>query len=170
MGNKIKIDVIQPSSGYIYYDIDTGSMYRVVTHSSFGVLLNSPLIREVVTKDTYGYLVIKINGKTYKQHRIIYWQFFNIASDFSNQINHIDGNKLNNKADNLELNTPQQNTRHRSKMYKNNGLPVGVSIKNGKYVVRQYISGKRVQVTCASLNEANKVLLSLASSIRKIGR
>ena len=52
----------------------------------------------------------------YKLHRIVY-MFFNGAICENLVINHIDGNKLNNKIDNLEAISQKQNIQH---AFKNN--------------------------------------------------
>lgn len=51
-----------------------------------------------------GYLRVRIgyNGKHVSSHRVI-WEYVNGPSDLDLTINHIDGNGLNNKIDNLEL-------------------------------------------------------------------
>lgn len=55
-----------------------------------------------------GYRYIKINGKTIKEHRLIYTMFHGeIPAGY--QIDHIDGNSLNNKIENLRLATNSQN-------------------------------------------------------------
>ncbi len=47
-------------------------------------------------------------------HRLVAAYFLNIPNDYENlQINHIDGDKSNNKAENLEWCTPRENQEHR---------------------------------------------------------
>lgn len=68
-----------------------------------------------IDKYGYKYNVLCHDGrrKTYKLHVIIMKTFVN-NDDPKNktQINHIDGNKLNNRLDNLEYSTPGDNVRH----------------------------------------------------------
>ena len=45
-----------------------------------------------------GYLSVKIQGKPYSLHRIIFMMFYGF---FPKAVDHIDGNKLNNKIENL---------------------------------------------------------------------
>lgn len=80
--------------------------------------LTRPGAKEKLLKgeiDQYGYIRISLtkNGKTkkYKVHRLV-MMTFNNTTDSSLQINHIDGNKKNNKLENLEWCTASYNTRH----------------------------------------------------------
>jgi len=62
-----------------------------------------------------GYRVVKIYGKRYKVHRII----FILHHDFNpTHIDHIDGDTLNNKIENLRVCTHNQNM-HNRKISKN---------------------------------------------------
>lgn len=58
-----------------------------------------------------GYAVVTIKRKQHRVHRYI-WEFFNGNVPEGYCINHIDGNKLNNRLDNLECITFQENTQH----------------------------------------------------------
>lgn len=61
--------------------------------------------------DNGGYLELKIHGKTRKVHRLVMETFCPTDND-QLQVNHIDGDKTNNKLSNLEWVTPRQNMRH----------------------------------------------------------
>ena len=65
-----------------------------------------------------GYLLVKLckNGKQkyMSVHRIIAEMFLSNPSNLP-QVNHIDGNKQNNKTENLEWVTPKQNIEHATK-------------------------------------------------------
>lgn len=56
------------------------------------------------------------NNKIYKfRHRLVAEVFLNKSSELL-EVNHIDGNKLNNKVDNLEWCTPSENIKHSFKI------------------------------------------------------
>jgi len=66
-----------------------------------------------------GYFILglwnKGKCKTSKIHRLVALHFIE-NPDNKPQVNHIDGNKLNNHLDNLEWVTPQENSAHASKL------------------------------------------------------
>jgi len=61
-----------------------------------------------------GYLRVTIDNKTYKLHRIVAITFLS-NPEKKDQVNHIDGNKLNNTLDNLEWATNEENQIHKFK-------------------------------------------------------
>ena len=88
--------------------------------------------------DMYGYIQAHINHKTYRVHRII-WEMLkgNIPDGYV--IDHIDGNRCNNRIENLRLATPSQNVAN-SKGY---GIyPKGVKAHRNKFQARIKHKGK----------------------------
>lgn len=71
------------------------------------------ILRPCVTKYGYKQVVLCKDGKTKKfyVHRIVATQFIPKVEG-KNHVNHIDGNKLNNQAWNLEWVTPAENKQH----------------------------------------------------------
>ena len=95
----------EPVKGYEEYQVDTNG----VVYSKKG----KPLKWSI---NTHGYGMIKfcINGqvKGFGVHTIVARQFIPGETEERNQVNHIDGNKLNNNVDNLEWVTQSENIRH----------------------------------------------------------
>lgn len=72
---------------------------------------------DVFNKKVFGnvneYLsIISKYNKHYRIHTLIFETFLNLKSDYSNYINHIDGNKHNNNINNLELITSSESSCH----------------------------------------------------------
>jgi hypothetical protein len=83
----------------------------------YGLKANGEMkIIENVSNDNTGYNRIRCGNKMTKRHRIIAYIYLGL--DLENpkqQIDHIDGNKLNNSLDNLRIVTHQQNQWNRTK-------------------------------------------------------
>ena len=60
------------------------------------------------TKNKWGYYCLRISGKNYRVHRLIYMTFVGDIPD-GMQVNHIDENKGNNSVSNLNLMTNKEN-------------------------------------------------------------
>lgn len=77
------------------------------------------------TLNNRGYHSVSITKKTFMVHRLIA-QAFIPNTENKPQVNHKDGNKLNNKLENLEWVTPKENSKHAADM----GLKTGVALAN----------------------------------------
>jgi hypothetical protein len=95
------------------YDLVDGKLYYKETVSSRamkGTEAGS-------TDNSNGYRVVIIKGRVFRVHRIIYYLHYGIwPGDF--HIDHIDGDTLNNKPENLRLVTHKQNLRSYKKTRK----------------------------------------------------
>src|ERR1044072_3133814 len=69
-----------------------------------------------------NYVKIWHNKTHYSLHRLIYTLFIGIIPE-GMEINHIDGDKLNNKVNNLEALTPTENMRHAIRIGLKGGKP-----------------------------------------------
>lgn len=98
--------------------------------------------KEVGCTNALGYRITKIGKKNYLVHRLIYAMFY---GQFPNVLDHIDGNPLNNKIENLRPATMLQNS-YNQKRYKNNKTGVkGVNFNKqcGKYSARCQVNKKQ---------------------------
>lgn len=105
------------------------------------------VLHEFVGKD--GYLRTQFDGKTRTVHRVIANAF--VPCDPSREfVNHIDGNKKNNSANNLEWCTRSENVRH---AYRHGLKPRPIGTKNSRckltneqveFIKRNYIKGDKV--------------------------
>lgn len=106
-------------------------------------------IRNAFTKETRrtptskrGYPVFSayMNGKhlLVNVHKCVATEFCEKISEHQTQVNHIDGNKLNNSADNLEWCTPEENLLHARKtgLHESDGDKPVVQLKSGIEVAR----------------------------------
>lgn len=96
--------------------------------------------------DKKGYSRTKLHGKSYENHRII-WVLFYGAIDINLCVDHIDGDRYNNRIGNLRLTTHAINMRNQS-IYSNNKSGVnGVHRTKTGYYVAEWgdINGKRKQ-------------------------
>lgn len=89
--------IIKPIPGIDgYYATDDGKIFKEIK----GRITNG------------GYLSAHLfNGKDYKIHRLIAQTFIPNPSNLP-QVNHLDGDKLNNDVNNLEWTSPSGNVRH----------------------------------------------------------
>lgn len=81
------IKTLLDASRFIDYDPSNGVITRKGRRRSNGSI------------DYYGYLIIKIRGKQWKAHRLAWAKHYGVEPKFN--IDHIDGNKLNNAISNL---------------------------------------------------------------------
>jgi hypothetical protein len=102
--------------------------------------------------------VMRVNSKNYLAHRII-WCLFNGNIDESLNIDHIDGNPLNNKIDNLRLITQTINNRNHAKQVNNKTGKTGVS----------RLTTRGVEYYSATWSEPLKGARSKRFSIKKYG-
>lgn len=88
-----------------------------------------------------GYLIVGIEGNEYRVHRIVWALHYSCITE---DLDHIDGNKLNNRIENLRLATRSQNNWNSKLRSDNTSGMKGVSEHQGKWRVRTFLNGKEI--------------------------
>lgn len=93
--------------------------------------------------DGHGYISVRINYQIYQAHRIV-WCWHNGEIPFGLQIDHIDGNRNNNRIENLRLATGAENSRNCKLRSDNTSGITGVTWDKcrEKWVARPSFSGR----------------------------
>ena len=120
-----------------------------------------------------GYRTISIGNKKYSIHRLVAEAFIP-KPDNLQQVNHKDGNKLNNKVENLEWCTPKENMQHAFKTgLMENAKKIISSMKVRAKIIKQYdLEGNYIKSYKGSIdaqNELNKKGIKVnARNIRSV--
>jgi len=94
--------------------------------------------------DAHGYGQIRICGKIYKEHRLV-WLYVHGKWPLK-QIDHINHDRRDNRIDNLRLADNIENHRNRPKQRNNTTGIVGVSVNKGKYRAYINVDGKQINI------------------------
>lgn len=143
------------------------NLSKLYIYHEEGYLISTITGKQVGRPNTEGYIRIRSsNGKEYRAHRIIWILCNKEGIPEGMVIDHIDGNKQNNKIDNLRLATRRDNIANsigRSKV----GMPKGVQrISSGNYRAKIYYKGEHyglgtyntIEEASSAYNEAAEIL------------
>jgi len=121
----------------ISYDPFTGILTRKINRAKH-------LAGEVVgSVNGNGYLTTKFKSKSIKCHQIAWFLTYDY---WPKEIDHIDGNRLNNKLENLREVTRQENVRN-TQVYKNSPFNIhGISKRGNKYRAYITVNNKLIQL------------------------
>ncbi len=116
------------------------SIDRVVPRGNNYLTLKGKVLKQHL--GNHGYLTVSpsLDGRNRRKtvHRLVAEAFCGVSKL---TVDHVDGNKLNNRADNLEFVTKRENLiRHHAKS-KDSNLPAGVSRSRNRFVARIRIDG-----------------------------
>jgi hypothetical protein len=111
----------------VSYDYDSGNFTRNKTN------------KVMTSKTSSGYVQFRIGGKKYLAHRIA-WKL-HYAKDPDFDIDHVNGNRTDNRIENLRLASASQNAAFR-KPSADHGIK-GVTLVRGLWVAEVKINGKK---------------------------
>lgn len=120
--------------------------------------------------DLHGYLILSIHRKRYKGHRIIWALYY---GEFANgQIDHIDGNKSNNKITNLRCVNQCINMGNQIRPHRGNKLGIkNISVRyNTEFRYRLCISDKKIPIIDKSFKRLKDAIKSRNYELKKLGR
>lgn len=119
--------------------IDDYQDYKISENGDVFRVKNNKRVKATINKQGYYRLKLYKNGicKTFQIHRLVALTYLEILEG-KNQVNHIDGNKLNNHISNLEWCNNSQNQLHAYKLglnYISDNGKRNISNKNSKLVL-----------------------------------
>lgn len=138
-----------------YFITKTGKVFKM---NKTGILKE---VKPFLNHNNYLRVQIYKEGKPYKRfvHKLVIEAYEGVQE--GKQVNHKDGNKLNNSIENLEWVTPSENIKHSIKT----GLRSFESLEK-KVIAVDIVTGKELRFK--SLREAERVTSIHASNIRKV--
>lgn len=150
-----------------YYISDTGRVYR----KRYGRIR---CIKHSIAKN--GYSHVQIANKEYLVHRIVAKAFLERNDEQRNQVNHKNGNKQDNRVENLEWVTQSENQKHRytvlNQVPYNKGMPMASSVKEKirrKSLARFAMGWRNPLAKYVKCEETGKIYDSAISASRELG-
>ena len=143
-GDSIK-ECLELMDGVVYWRVDRASNAKAGSKagSRFG------------SRGSKGYMTISLNKRTYKYHRIVWDLHHSEWADSNLQIDHIDGDKLNNGIDNLRLVDARTNNTNPA-TYRNGNLGItNIRKREGNRTKPYHV---RILINCKTLSKDFKHL------------
>lgn len=136
-------------SAFLAYDAATGDFTRIAhSRSASGRISGKSKLGAINRKpNAGGYLVISVNNRNYYAHRLAW--LFSRGQWPAGAIDHINGNKLDNRASNLRLceaATNQQNIRAAKTGNLTGLLGVTPCRESGRYMASITVDGRRIHL------------------------
>lgn len=122
---------------HLNYDAESGLFYRKRSH------LNTKAGEIASSINPDGYRTVRINGRRYLQHHLAWLEAYGCMPP--GFIDHIDGDRRNNRVENLRLATKQQNNCNRKIRSNNTSGLKGVSFnrKTRKWQAEVCLAGRK---------------------------
>ena len=143
------------------------SVDRLVDGSRGKRKIKSRIMKEY--KNQFGYCMISLSkygkSKQYSIHRLVAEEFIPNISELP-QVNHIDGNKENNRADNLEWITNRDNVIHAYKNNLRNTIRIDKDMLIDLYINKKYPVYKIAKMINVSQGTIRKNLKDYGIEIR----
>jgi hypothetical protein len=116
-----------------------------------------------------SYRTIIIDGVSHYSHRIAMVFYCGFDSSSSMQIDHIDGNGLNNAINNLRIVTPEENSKNLRKASDNKSGATGVwfSSRDSKWIAEIKTKGKKIHI--GSFNNQESAIEARRLTESKLG-
>lgn len=94
-----------------------------------------------------GYLNVRFAKRLHKAHRVV-WEMFNGPIPIGMQVDHINGDKTDNRLENLRLATNAENARNSGPQRNNTSGLIGVSMRkaNNRWVSYIQANGNRISL------------------------
>lgn len=105
------------------YSPDTGTFCRTLLRDRWGN--ESPTLRTVGTPRSDGYLEVSLAGRTYKNHRLVFLYMTGVWPE--GEVDHINGDRTDNRWDNLRVIDKASNMRNRGLNHNNKSGASGVT-------------------------------------------
>ena len=113
-----------------------------------------------------GYVLIRVRKKQYKGHRLAWLYMTGELLNSHTHIDHIDGNRANNKWENLRIATKSENGLNRGKNKNNTSGTKGIYFENGRFprlialfTFEGKVYRKTIRLTWNTREEAEKKLI-----------
>lgn len=132
----------------VHYEPLTGVFTRISS------VYTSRIGKEIGTRDTRGYTVMTVDGKTQLAHRLAWLYVHGYWPEF--HVDHINGDTEDNRISNLREATAKQNVENQ-KLHKNNKTGFrGVTFRESSGRFLAYVKHHRKQIFCGSFATAEE--------------
>lgn len=143
------------------YDPETGLLWWIKTNSQ-----RAPAgsVAGCLSKRT-GYVSVGVNGKRMRAHRVVWMMVYN---EIPSEIDHIDGDRSNNRIENLRLVSRSGNNQNRGVQRNNTSGATGVSFDSyrSRWAARIQSNGK--QISLGRFHSFNEAVRAYADAKAKI--